>query len=117
MAEVLIVDDEKSVRESTRQWLKLSGLSVETFAHAREVLRYLDEDFSGVVVSDVKMPGMDGLELLKAVMELDSEIPVVLFTGHGDIQMAVSAIRDGAYDFVEKPFEPETSAGNSEKGA
>ncbi|SDL64530.1 two-component system, NtrC family, C4-dicarboxylate transport response regulator DctD [Maridesulfovibrio ferrireducens] len=107
MTDVIIIDDERTVRESAQQWLELSGLSVRVYSDAKEALAYIDSDFSGVVVSDVKMSGIDGLALQKKIFELDPGIPVVLFTGHGDIAMAVTAIRDGAYDFVEKPFDPE----------
>jgi two-component system C4-dicarboxylate transport response regulator DctD len=106
-ATILLVDDEESMRVSVSQWLALSDYRVESFADAVSALRKIDSDFEGVVVSDIRMPGMDGLELLQAVRQRDPEIPVVLFTGHGDIPMAVSAMRAGAYDFIEKPFDPE----------
>jgi two-component system C4-dicarboxylate transport response regulator DctD len=107
MVDVVLIDDEKSVRDSAGQWLKLSGLTVRDYADAEEALGHITKDFPGVVLSDVKMPGMDGLALQKALARVDPDIPVVLFTGHGDIAMAVNAIQGGAYDFVEKPFEPE----------
>ena len=64
-------------------------------------------DWPGVVVSDVRMPGMDGMALLKRLMGVDSGLPVIMITGHGDVPMAVEAMRIGAYDFLEKPFNPE----------
>ncbi|MFC3283289.1 sigma-54-dependent transcriptional regulator [Litchfieldella rifensis] len=105
---IWLVDDDPDVRESLSQWLELSELTVRTFSRAQSALEALrDEAPCGVLVSDVKMPGLDGLALLRAVQELDEALPVVLITGHGDVPMAVAAMREGAWDFVEKPFEPE----------
>ncbi|WP_457575905.1 sigma-54-dependent transcriptional regulator [Desulfomarina sp.] len=104
---VYIVDDEESMRVAVSQWLTLADYRVETFSSARKVLEVLDMDFDGVLVTDIRMPDMDGMELMQKTLELDREIPIVLVTAHGDIPMAVSAMRDGAYDFIEKPFEPE----------
>ena len=111
MIDVIIIDDEESVRESASQWLKLSGFSVVSYSAASTALEQISSDFAGVVICDVKMPGIDGLELQKKLFAIDAGIPVVLFTGHGDIAMAVKAIRDGAYDFVEKPFDPDRMLG------
>ncbi len=105
--DILLIDDEESMRIAVSQWLTLSDYRVACFADAGSALRHIDADFAGVVVSDIRMPGMDGFELMTAVLKRDPEIPVVLFTGHGDIPMAVSAMRSGAYDFIEKPFNPE----------
>ena len=74
---------------------------------AEECLSQLPEHFPGVVVSDVRMPGMGGLALLERLQTLDVDLPVILLTGHGDVPMAVEAMREGAYDFLEKPFSPE----------
>ena len=105
---VFLIDDERAIRVSTRQWLELAGHeTVEDFQDARSALEKLDWHFAGIVISDVKMPGMDGLSLLKEIKNIDANIPVVLVTGHGDVSMAVEAMRIGAYDFIEKPFEPE----------
>lgn len=107
MNQVILVDDEQSVRDSARQWLELSDFHVTDFASASEALGTITSDYTGIVLTDVKMPGLDGLAFQKEIAAIDSNIPVVLFTGHGDIAMAVNAIRGGAYDFVEKPFDPE----------
>ncbi|PWV61597.1 sigma-54-dependent transcriptional regulator [Plasticicumulans acidivorans] len=104
---VLLIDDEPHVRLATAQSLELEGIDTVALDGAAAALTRLDADFPGIVVSDVRMPGMDGLALLRAVSGLDPELPVVLVTGHGDIAMAVQAIRDGAYDFIEKPFHTE----------
>lgn len=104
---VFLIDDEESMLLSVSQWLALADYRVECFGDARSALKRLAPDFDGIVVSDIRMPGMDGMALLQAVLQLDRELPVVLITGHGDIPMAVSAMRAGAYDFLEKPFAPE----------
>lgn len=104
---VAIVDDEKDMRQSISQWLALSGFDTETFASAEEALKSLGPDYPGVVVSDIRMPGMDGMQFLKRLMGIDSALPVIIITGHGDVPMAVEAMRVGAYDFLEKPFNPD----------
>lgn len=104
---VAIVDDEADMRQSISQWLALSGFDTETYASAEEALKGIGADFPGVVVSDIKMPGMDGMAFLKRLMSMDSGLPVIMITGHGDVPMAVEAMRVGAYDFLEKPFNPD----------
>ncbi|CAN7460130.1 sigma-54-dependent transcriptional regulator [Pararhizobium sp. LjRoot238] len=101
---VLLVDDEEEMRHSTAQALGLFGLDVDTFSSAENVLELIGYSFSGVVVSDIRMHGMDGMTLLQRIREVDAEIPVILVTGHGDVQLAVKAMREGVYDFIEKPF-------------
>jgi two-component system C4-dicarboxylate transport response regulator DctD len=104
MTTVLLVEDEASVRLATTQSLKLARLAVDAVATMEEALDALTPEFDGVVVTDVRLPGRSGLDLLQHVVQLDRELPVILVTGHGDVAMAVQAMRDGAYDFVEKPF-------------
>ena len=104
---IAIVDDEKDMRQSISQWLALSGFDTESYASAEDALKQMGPDFPGVVVSDIKMPGMDGMQFLKKVMGLDSALPVIMITGHGDVPMAVEAMRVGAFDFLEKPFNPD----------
>jgi DNA-binding NtrC family response regulator len=104
---VAIVDDEADMRQSISQWLALSGFDTETYASAEEALKGIGAEFPGVVVSDIKMPGMDGMAFLKRLMSLDSGLPVIMITGHGDVPMAVEAMRVGAFDFLEKPFNPD----------
>ena len=106
-AQVIVVDDEAAIREAVQQWLELSGCDVRTCASAAEALALVDRGFPGIVVSDVRMPGTDGLQLLDKLLQIDSDLPVILVTGHGDVPMAVQALRQGAYDFIEKPFTPE----------
>jgi DNA-binding NtrC family response regulator len=104
---VAIVDDEADMRQSISQWLALSGFDTETYASAEDALKGIGPEFPGVIVSDIKMPGMDGMAFLKRLMSLDSGLPVIMITGHGDVPMAVEAMRVGAYDFLEKPFNPD----------
>lgn len=104
---VLLVDDDRQLLHATAQTLELADFTVTPLGSALEALSGLDRDFSGVVVSDIRMPGMDGLQLFQRIHERDPEIPVILITGHGDISMAVKAIQDGVYDFMAKPFPSE----------
>lgn len=101
---IILVDDEKHLRQACTQAFELAGLPVQSFPSATGVLDELSHDWPGIVVTDIRMPGMDGLELMSEVLKLDSTIPVILISGHGDVPMAVQAMRDGAYDFIEKPF-------------
>ncbi|WP_258910939.1 sigma-54-dependent transcriptional regulator [Pseudomonas putida] len=109
---VIVVDDEASIRSAVEQWLSLSGFSVQLFARAEECLAHLPQHFPGVIISDVRMPGMDGLQLLERLQADDPDLPVILLTGHGDVPMAVEAMRSGAYDFLEKPFTPQHLLGS-----
>ncbi|MBI1416881.1 MAG: response regulator [Limimaricola sp.] len=104
---IAIVDDEKDMRQSISQWLALSGFDTETYASAEDALKGVGADYPGIVVSDIKMPGMDGMQLLKRLRGVDSALPVIMITGHGDVPMAVEAMRIGAFDFLEKPFNPD----------
>ncbi|WP_231499349.1 MULTISPECIES: sigma-54 dependent transcriptional regulator [unclassified Pseudomonas] len=90
-----------------QQALALEDIPSIGVSSAEEALAQVDSDFAGIVVSDIRLPGIDGLELLTRLKQRDASLPVVLITGHGDIGMAVGAMRDGAYDFMEKPFSPE----------
>ncbi|MBO3276826.1 two-component response regulator AauR [Pseudomonas schmalbachii] len=104
---VLIVEDDPHILLGCQQALSLEDIDSDGVASAEEALKRIDADFPGIVVSDIRLPGMDGLQLLAKLKEKDPSLPVVLITGHGDIAMAVQAMRDGAYDFMEKPFSPE----------
>lgn len=104
LGHILFVDDEEDLRLSTTQALDLAGFEVRDFANPERVLELAGFGFAGIVITDIRMPGMDGLTLMNRVHELDRDIPVILVTGHGDVQLAVRAMREGAYDFLEKPF-------------
>ncbi len=101
---VYLIEDDESVMRACAQALKLADLEVRTFINAERALAAFDEDPPAVVVSDVRMAGMSGLELLEVMWQRDRDVPVILITGHGDVSMAVQAMRAHAYDFIEKPF-------------
>jgi len=104
---IAIIDDELDMRQSISQWLALSGFETQTYASAREALQVIRPNWPGIVLTDIRMPDIDGMTLLKRLMHLDSGLPVVMITGHGDVPMAVEAMRIGAFDFLEKPFDPD----------
>jgi len=112
---VAIVDDEQDMRQSISQWLALSGFATETYADGQEALAAIGADFPGVVITDIRMPNLDGMSLLKRLVAMDSTIPVIMITGHGDVPIAVEAMRLGAFDFLEKPFNPEKMMALAEK--
>lgn len=103
-ATVLLIDDEDDLRTSLSQGLELSGQDVFASSQPEDVLERINRDFYGVLVSDIRMPGTDGFTVMKQAFEIDPALPVVLITGHGDVPLAVEAMRAGAYDFMEKPF-------------
>ncbi len=106
-ADVFLVDDDEAVLDSLQQGLRLAGLTVRSFDNARALLQALDTgDEALSVVTDVRLGDIDGLQLMRQLRRLDAQLPVILITGHGDVQMAVQAMRDGAHDFIEKPFSP-----------
>jgi two-component system C4-dicarboxylate transport response regulator DctD len=105
--QAILIEDEAALRLATSQTLELGGFSVQACASAEEALALLRADYPGVVVTDVRLPGRSGLELLAQVAALDAGLPVIVVTGHGDVDMAVAAMRGGAYDFIEKPFASE----------
>ena len=102
--QVILIDDDPHLRQALFQTLDLAGLNVLPLAEANGLAERIGRDWPGVVVSDIRMPGMDGLELLTQLHGQDPELPVLLITGHGDVPLAVQAMRAGAYDFLEKPF-------------
>ncbi len=101
---VALVEDDPPLRDATMQTLALEGAEVVAFPDARAALAWLDADFPGVVVSDVRMPGIDGIAFFARLREIDPDLPVILTTGHGDIAMAVAAMKNGAADFLTKPY-------------
>ncbi|WMC10881.1 sigma-54 dependent transcriptional regulator [Oceanimonas pelagia] len=101
---ILLIDDDAAIRRSAGQTLELEDYDVCALDSADKALSLITEDFAGIVITDINMPGTSGLELLERIGAIDADIPVILITGFGDISMAVSAIRNGAYDFIEKPF-------------
>ena len=104
---VILIDDEEAIRKATRQWLNLAGIEVVDYASADAALPNISAGWNGVIVSDIRMPGMDGMQFAREVQKIDPDLPVILVTAHGDVSMAVEAMRDGVYDFIEKPVEPD----------
>jgi two-component system, NtrC family, C4-dicarboxylate transport response regulator DctD len=104
---VLIVDDEDMMRTALEQWLRLSGFRTATAADANEALAAIDDTHPHVVLTDVRMPGLSGLDLLRTIAERGLPTEVILITGHGDVPMAVDAMRAGAFDFLQKPYVPD----------
>ena len=105
--QAILIEDEAALRLATSQTLELGGFSVQACASAEEAQALLRADYPGVIVTDVRLPGRSGLELLAQAAAMDAELPVIVVTGHGDVEMAVAAMRSGAYDFIEKPFAAE----------
>ena len=101
---VMLIDDEEHIRVAATQALELAGYTVYAFDRAEKALDLLNADWPGAVISDIRMPGIDGMEFLQRCQVTDADLPIILITGHGDVSMAVDAMRAGAYDFVEKPF-------------
>ena len=104
---VLIVDDEDMVRTALEQWLRLSGFETATAANAQEALTAIDDRHPHIVLTDVRMPGLSGMDLLRTIAERGLPTEVILITGHGDVPMAVEAMRAGAFDFLQKPYVPD----------
>jgi two-component system response regulator FixJ len=106
-AVVHLIDDDRDVRQSLAFLLATAGLAVKLYESADVFLERLDEREAGCVVSDVRMPGIDGLELQRRLKSLGDPFPVVIMTGHADVALAVEAMKAGAADFIEKPFDDE----------
>jgi two-component system C4-dicarboxylate transport response regulator DctD len=104
---VLFIDDEKHIRLANKQTLELADLDVIIEDCAENGIEIITREWPGIVVCDIRLPNMDGLQFLLEVQKIDQDLPVILITGHGDITTAVNAMRDGAYDFIEKPYSAE----------
>jgi two-component system response regulator AauR len=104
---VLIVEDDPNVRLGCEQAMQLADIAVECVASAEEARRRMAIELPGAVITDMRLPGMDGLAFLRGVHELDPALPVIMITGHGDVTLAVEVMRSGAYDFIPKPFSSE----------
>ena len=101
---ILLVDDEADLRRSTAQGLDLAGFEVTDTDQPEDVPALISFGFNGIVVTDIRMPRLDGISLMNRIHGIDREVPVILITGHSDVQLAVRAMREGAHDFIEKPF-------------
>lgn len=103
-AVVFVIDDDRAVRDSLGLLLKSMGIEAQLFESAQAFLDDYDRTWQGCIVLDIRMPGMSGIELHKQLVELRCTMPVIFVTGHGDVPMAVDAMHDGAFDFIQKPF-------------
>ena len=103
---ILIIDDEQTIIEALTELLELEDFQVDTFLDAQQALDSLNKNSPVVALCDVKMPKMDGMSVLAKLQALDPELPILLMSGHGDIPMAIEAMKEGAYDFLEKPLQP-----------
>ncbi|GAB2679240.1 response regulator [Aliiglaciecola sp. 3_MG-2023] len=101
---VFIIDDDEGIRDGMEMLLASIGLRAKTFANGNEFLEVFNHDMKGCIVLDIRMPKMSGLELQSKLKQLNSMLPIIFITGHGDIPMAVEAMRNGALDFIRKPF-------------
>ena len=101
---IFVVDDDDAVRDSLRLLLETHNHQVQTFASGEEFLEQYNPNLVSVLITDVRMPGMSGLQLQEQLIERKATLPIIFITGHGDVNMAVSTMKKGAVDFIEKPF-------------
>jgi DNA-binding NtrC family response regulator len=104
---ILVVDDEAIIRDSLRDWLSDAGHFVLTAENGSQALEIIQREKPAVAIADLVMPGMDGIELMKRTKELAADTMFIIITAYGSIPTAVAAVREGAYDYIEKPFSPE----------
>lgn len=113
---VHLVDDDAAIRRSVGFMLKTSGYRVESYESGSELLKASSHLDAGCILLDIRMPGMDGLEVQQALQDKGVSFPVIIMTGHGDVTLAVKAMKAGAVDFIEKPFEKDALLGSLEEG-
>jgi two-component system response regulator FixJ len=113
---VHLVDDDAAIRRSASFMLKISGYQVETYESGVDLLKEAGHLGQGCILLDIRMPAMDGLEVQQALHERGVGLPVIIMTGHGDVGLAVKAMKAGAVDFIEKPFDKETLIASLEEG-
>ena len=104
---ILIVDDEEIIRDSLAEWLTDSGYEALTAPDGLHALDIIKQQEIDVMISDLKMPGMDGIELLKKTKQINPDLPIIIMTAYGTVNSAIEVIKSGAYDYLEKPFCPE----------
>ena len=104
---ILIVDDEASVRDSLYQWFKADGYRVDTAEEATGALKKIQDSPWDIILLDVRMPGMDGIELQRRIKQIDPSIVTIIITAHASVETAVQALKEGAFDYVTKPIDPD----------
>lgn len=104
---VYVVEDDEAVRDSLALLLRSAKMATQTYDNASAFLNDYSEEMAGCIVLDIRMPGMDGMELQKKLNEMHSILPIIFVTGHGDVPMAVDAMKEGAVDFIQKPYREE----------
>jgi two-component system response regulator FixJ len=109
---VHVIDDDEAVRQSLEFLLRAAGVTARTYESAAAFLNALPAIETGCVITDVRMPGISGIELLRRLNEMQVKLPVIVITGHGDVPLAVEAMKNGAIDFLEKPYEDELLLGS-----
>ena len=114
-ARILIVDDELIVRKSLASWFQEEGYSVDIAESGKQTLEKLVENDWDIFLLDIKMPGMDGLELQRKIKEIHPEASVIIMTAYASVETAVEAMKQGAYDYIVKPFEPDDSGTHGAK--
>ena len=114
--QAIVVEDDEDVRLGCLQALALEGIKATGFDCVEKVKDLAAKEFSGVVVTDIRLPGIDGMAFQRQLAGMDPDLPVILITGHGDVATAVQAMRDGAYDFIQKPFSPQQLVGVVQRG-
>lgn len=105
MSKILVIDDQRSIRKTLKEILEYEGNEVVLAENGPEGLQFIDDDKFDIILCDIKMPEMDGIEVLQKIVEKEQDIPVIMISGHGNIDTAVDAIKKGAYDFIEKPLD------------
>src|ERR1017187_4158912 len=109
--QVLVVDDDEAMRDSMKCLLESEKVACKTFASAKQFLEFCVPSHQGCILLDIRMPGMDGIELLDNLKEQGIRMPVIIITGHGDVSLAVRAMKNGAFDFIQKPFKAQDLLG------
>ena len=104
---ILIVDDEASVRDALYKWFKFDGYRVDTAEEATSALKKLQEDAWEIVLLDIKMPGMDGLELQRRIKQIDKDIITIIITAFASVDTSIQALKEGAFDYIVKPIDPD----------
>jgi len=103
MSTILIIDDEKAIRKTLTEILSFEGYKLDEAADGEEGLKKFREKVYDVVLCDIKMPKIDGLDFLQKAVEINPDVPIIMISGHGNIETAVEAVKTGAYDFIQKP--------------